>query len=157
LVKGLPASPHLPVRHHPWPGQPDHERSHSGRYGAPADDEGTANYLAFPSARGGRLSRNGVDHILKQAVARAKCPTLCHKRIHPHAVRHTTGAHLLQSGVDISVIALWLGHESIETTHIYVEADLAAKERALQHLTPIGGKGARARPPDRVLAFLQTL
>jgi site-specific recombinase XerD len=119
--------------------------------------EGTANYLAFPSARGRRLSRNGVDHILKQAVARAKCPTLCHKRIHPHAVRHTTGAHLLQSGVDISVIALWLGHESIETTHIYVEADLAAKERALQHLAPIGGKGARARPPDRVLAFLQTL
>jgi integrase/recombinase XerD len=119
--------------------------------------EGTGIALAFPSARGGRLSRNGVDHILKQEVARANFPSLSKKRIHPHAVRHTTGAHLLQSGVDISVIALWLGHESTETTHIYIEADLAAKERALQHLAPIGGNGTRARPPDRVLAFLQTL
>ncbi len=119
--------------------------------------EGTSNVLAFPSARGQRLSRNGVDYILKQAVARAECATLRGKRIHPHAVRHTTGAHLLQSGVDISVIALWLGHESIETTHVYVEADLATKERALQRLAPLGANGMRFRTTDRVLAFLDTL
>jgi integrase/recombinase XerD len=119
--------------------------------------EGTSNVLAFPSARGQRLSRNGVDYILKQAVARADCATLRAKRIHPHAVRHTTGSHLLQSGVDISVIALWLGHESIETTHVYVEADLATKERALQRLAPLGANGMRFRTTDRVLAFLDTL
>jgi len=121
--------------------------------------EGASSVLAFPSARGQRLSRNGVDHILKQAVARASSPTLKAKRIHPHAVRHTTGAHLLQSGVDISVIALWLGHESIETTHVYVEADLATKERALQKLAPLalGANGIRFRPTDKVLAFLETL
>jgi site-specific recombinase XerD len=89
--------------------------------------ESTSNPLAFPSARGQRLSRNGVDHILKQAIAHANYPSLNSKRIHPHAIRHTTGAHLLQSGADISVIALWLGHESIETTHMYVEADMATR------------------------------
>ena len=91
------------------------------------------------------------------AATRANCPTLKAKRIHPHAVRHTTGAHLLQSGVDISVIALWLGHESTETTHVYVEADLAAKERALQKLAPLEANGMRFKPTDRVLAFLDAL
>ena len=65
--------------------------------------------------------------------------------------------HLLQSGVDISVIALWLGHESIETTHIYVEADLATKERALEKLAPAGGPPRRFRPSDTLLAFLSSL
>ena len=119
--------------------------------------ESTSTPLAFPSARGQRLSRNGVDYILKQAAARANCPSLSNKRIHPHAVRHTTGAHLLQSGVDISVIALWLGHESIETTHMYVEADMATKERALQKLAPPGTHVRKFTPNDRVLAFLHTL
>ena len=68
--------------------------------------------LAFPSARGQRLSRNGVDYILQQAVAGANCQSLKGKRIHPHAIRHTTGSHLLQAGVNISVIALWLGQAS---------------------------------------------
>jgi integrase/recombinase XerD len=113
--------------------------------------------FAFPSARGQRLSRNGVDYILKRAAADAVCPTLSSKRIHPHAVRHTTGSHLLQSGVDISVIALWLGHESIETTHVYVEADLASKERALTKLAPAGAKIHRFKPNDALLAFLNTL
>jgi site-specific recombinase XerD len=113
--------------------------------------------LAFPSARGQQLSRNGVDYILKRAAADASCPGLDSKRVHPHAVRHSTGAHLLQSGVDISVIALWLGHESINTTHGYVEADLAAKERALQKLVPAGGSVRRFTPNDRVMAFLATL
>jgi integrase/recombinase XerD len=119
--------------------------------------ESTSTPLAFPSARSQRLSRNGVDYILKRAAARASCPSLNSKRVHPHAVRHSTGAHLLQSGVDISVIALWLGHESIETTHVYVEADLATKERALQKLAPAGANVRRFTPNDRVLAFLATL
>jgi integrase/recombinase XerD len=117
----------------------------------------SSGHLAFPSARGLQLSRNGVDYVLKRAAACANCSSLRSKRIHPHAVRHTTGAHLLQSGVDISVIALWLGHESIETTHIYVEADLATKERALQKLAPAGAIVKRFTPDDRVLAFLATL
>src|SRR6266540_1131623 len=115
--------------------------------------------LAFPSARGQKLTRNGVDYILQQAVdrARAECSSLREKKVTPHSVRHTTAAHLLQSGVDISVIALWLGHESIETTHIYLEADLATKERALSKLAPAGGELPRFKAKDEVLAFLATL
>ena len=71
--------------------------------------------------------------------------------------RHTTATHLLQSGVDISVIALWLGHESTETTHIYIEADLATKERALEKLAPAGKKMPRFKANDQLLAFLATL
>jgi integrase/recombinase XerD len=115
--------------------------------------------LAFPSARGRRLTRNGVDYILQQAVDRAVagCPSLHDKKITPHSVRHTTATHLLQSGVDISVIALWLGHESIETTHIYLEADLTTKERALSKLAPAGVEVPRFKAKDEVLAFLATL
>jgi site-specific recombinase XerD len=72
-------------------------------------------------------------------------------------MRHSTASHLLQAGVDISVITLWLGHESIETTHIYLEADLATNERALQKLAPGGIKEARFKADDKVLAFLSTL
>ena len=121
------------------------------------EQSGAASPLAFPSARGQRLSRNGVDYILKQAIARASSPSLKSKRIHPHAIRHTTGSHLLQSGVDISVIALWLGHESIQTTHVYVEADLATKQRALEKLEPLGTNARRFKPRDEVLAFLSSL
>ena len=115
--------------------------------------------LAFVSARGRRLTRNGVDYILQQAVERAvnECPSLLDKKITPHVLRHTTATHLLQSGVDISVIALWLGHESIETTHIYLEADLATKERALNKLAPAGAEVPRFKAKDEVLAFLATL
>ncbi len=115
--------------------------------------------IAFPSVRGRPLSRNGVDHILQRAVERAipNCPSLRNKHISPHTWRHTTAMHLLQSGVDISVIALWLGHESTETTHIYIEADLATKERALEKLAPAGQKVLRYKAEDTVLAFLATL
>jgi len=115
--------------------------------------------LAFVSARGRMLTRNGVDYILQQAVERAvnECPSLRDKKITPHVLRHTTATHLLQSGVDISVIALWLGHESIETTHIYLEADLATKERALNKLAPAGAEVPRFKARDEVLAFLATL
>jgi integrase/recombinase XerD len=115
--------------------------------------------LAFLSARGKKLTRNGVDYILQQAVARAviECPSLRDKKVTPHVIRHTTATHLLQSGVDISVIALWLGHESIETTHIYLETDLATKEKALNKLAPAGAEVPRFKAKDEVLAFLATL
>lgn len=111
---------------------------------------------AFPNARGRALSRDGVAYLLKQAVqtASSTCPTLCEKRVSPHVMRHTTAMHLLQSGVDLSVIALWLGHESVETTHGYLEADLATKERALAKLAPAATRARRFKPNDSLLAFL---
>jgi site-specific recombinase XerD len=88
----------------------------------------------FPSAAGGRLTRPAVTARLRLAVQRAaaQCPSLTNRRVSPHCVRHSTAMHMLQAGVDITVIALWLGHENPATTHLYVEADLAMKERALQ-------------------------
>jgi site-specific recombinase XerD len=114
---------------------------------------------AFPNARGGRLSRDGVDYILREAVGQASqtCPSLATKRVSPHVIRHTTAMHLLQAGVDIAVIALWLGHESIETTHGYLEADLKLKEQALQKVAPAGQGFQRFRPSDPLLAFLTSL
>ncbi|VVE11009.1 Tyrosine recombinase XerD [Pandoraea horticolens] len=96
--------------------------------------------LLFTYYRGERLTRNGVDSILQKAVSRAAgtCPALSGKYISPHVVRHTTAMYLLQSGVDMSVIAFWLGHENLNTTHIYMEADLALKEKALNRLQPAG-------------------
>jgi integrase/recombinase XerD len=121
--------------------------------------EGNEDSLAFPSVRGRPLTRNGVNYILQQAIASAteKQASLRDKRISPHSMRHTTAMHLLQSGVDISVIALWLGHESIETTHVYLEADLATKEHALKKLAPVGKEVSRFKATDEVLAFLATL
>lgn len=115
--------------------------------------------LVFLSARGKKLTRNGVDYILQQVVERAvkECPSLRDKKVTPHMLRHTTATHLLQSGVDISVIALWLGHESIETTHIYLETDLATKEKALNKLAPAGAEVPRFKAKDEVLAFLAAL
>lgn len=82
---------------------------------------------------------------------------LTKRRISPHTIRHTTAMHLLQSGVDISVIALWLGHESPTTTHHYVEADLAMKDRALARLQDPDAKIRRYRAPDSLIEFLKTL
>lgn len=109
--------------------------------------------------RGGPLSRDGVDYLLRQAVHRAQavCPRLIHKKVSPHVVRHSTALHLLQAGVDIAVIALWLGPESIETTHLYLEADLTMKERALQKLPPLEAPMQRFTAPDPLLRFLASL
>lgn len=113
----------------------------------------------FPSATGGRLTRPAVSARLRLATQRAATtrPSLSHRRISPHTVRHSTAMHLLQAGVDITVIALWLGHENPATTHMYVEADLAMKERALASVQAPHLKRPRYRPTDRVLAFLQAL
>ena len=115
--------------------------------------------IAFPSARGRPLSREGVDYLLQKAVQKAAggCPSLSMKRITPHVMRHATALHLLQAGVDIAVIALWLGHESIETTNVYLEIDLAHKEQALQKLAPVEGEAARFIAEDPLLAFLTSL
>ena len=115
--------------------------------------------VGFPSVRGTPLSSDGVDYILQQAVKRAAeaCSSLLSKRVTPHLIRHTSAMHLLQAGVDMAVIALWLGHESIETTHIYVEADLAIKERALERIAPENGSVRRFKADDTLLAFLSSL
>jgi|SRR5579862_1500619 len=115
--------------------------------------------LAFPSARARHLSRHGVSFLLSRAVGRAAlaCPSLRNKPISPHLIRHSTAMHLLQAGVDPAVIALWLGHESVETTHGYVEADLTMMENAVGKLAPTGSVPGRFKPSDELLAFLATL
>ena len=113
----------------------------------------------FPNAHGGPLSRSGVEDRLQEAVqtAAVNCPTLKGRRISPHTLRHTTAMHLLQSGVDITVIAIWLGHESTETTHLYVEANLAMKEKALSRIEEMPSPPLRYRADDELLRFLEGL
>ena len=105
------------------------------------------------------MTRANVTLRLALAVQHAteSQPALAKRKVSPHTIRHTTAMHLLQSGVDISVIALWLGHESPVTTHHYVEADLAMKERALAKLHEPEAKIQRYRAPDSLLDFLKTL
>src|SRR5215831_10130449 len=113
----------------------------------------------FPSTRGGPLSADGVQHMVARHVAKARkaCPTLGKKRVSPHVLRHAAAMELLQAGVDRAVIALWLGHESVETTQIYLDADLALKEQVLAKTKPIKGKAGRYRADDDLLAYLKTL
>jgi site-specific recombinase XerD len=113
----------------------------------------------LPNRSGQAMARSNVTQRLALAVRSATSinPELAKRHISPHTIRHTTAMHLLQSGVDISVIALWLGHESPTTTHHYVEADLAMKERALARLHPPDAKTRRYRAPDSLLEFLTTL
>ncbi len=113
----------------------------------------------FPNRTGKRMSRSGVEHRLRVALEKAseQCPSLATRRISPHTLRHTTAMHLLQSGVDITVIALWLGHEDTATTHLYIEADLAMKEAALKRVDDPSPKPVRFKARDSVLAFLEAL
>ena len=115
--------------------------------------------LLFPNARGERLTVHGVQYMLsKHCTAASKvCPSLKQKRVTVHVLRHTVAMDLLQEGVDRAVIALWLGHESVETTQMYVEATLAMKEKALAKTTPPNGKPSRYRPGDQLLQFLNGL
>jgi site-specific recombinase XerD len=113
----------------------------------------------FPNRTREPLTRSGVEFRLRLAVQKAAehYSSLQEKSVSPHTLRHTTAMHLLQSGVDISVIALWLGHESPATTHLYIEADLAMKERALKKLEEPSIKSPRYKPTADILAFLESL
>ena len=115
--------------------------------------------LLFPNAKGERLTVHGVKYMLnKHAAAAARvCPSLNGKRVTVHLLRHTMALEMLQAGVDRTVIALWLGHESVETTQMYLEATLAMKEQALAKTTPPHGSSGRFRADDRLLRFLNSL
>jgi len=119
----------------------------------------TAQQPLFPNRFGQPMTRSGVAKRLKVAVNRASpsCPSLHSKVVSPHVIRHSTAMHLLQSGVDLAVIALWLGHESIVTTHHYLQADLKMKEQALATLQPPEMATMRFKPPSDVLDFLDGL
>lgn len=116
--------------------------------------------MLFPNARGGRLSGDGVRYILAKHIVTASqtCPSLLRKKVTPHVLRHTMAMELLQAGVDRAVIALWLGHESVETTQVYLDANLALKEEILAKVrSPNGKNSGRYKPPDSILAFLNGL
>jgi integrase/recombinase XerD len=122
------------------------------RQGQPSDP-------VFPTSRGTMLSTDAVEFLVRKyaALARTKCASLGGRAVTPHVLRHTCAMRLLEVGVDTSVIALWLGHEMVETTHIYLQANLAIKERALQRTAPLDTAPGRYRPSDPVLAFLERL
>jgi len=115
--------------------------------------------ILFPSARGGLLSHDSVQYLVAKyaTTAAESCPTLRKKRVTPHVLRHTTAMELLQAGVDRSVIALWLGHESLETTQVYLDANLALKEEALKKTSPVNATIGRFKPDDQLLSFLHNL
>lgn len=120
---------------------------------------GSDDGVVFPNARGTQISPDGVQYLLAKHVAKARetCPSLKEKRVSPHVLRHTAAMELLQAGVDHSVIALWLGHESPETTSIYLQANLALKEKILEKTRPLDVKAGRYRPSDKLLQFLKGL
>jgi integrase/recombinase XerD len=113
----------------------------------------------FPTIRGRRLSRDGLERRLAIHVAHATRdqPSLNEKNVTLHTLRHTAAMQLLQAGIETTVIALWLGHERVETTQIYLHADLALKEKALARTKPPDAKPGRYQPPDTLLAFLEAL
>lgn len=124
-----------------------------------AERAGEPDAPAFPSRRNTRLSRDAVERLVTKYAndASHRCPTIGSKSVTPHVLRHTTAVTLLQAGNDRSVIALWLGHESIETTQIYLDADLTTKERALARTAPLRSGPGRFHPDDQLLAFLNAL
>ena len=115
--------------------------------------------ILFPSIRGRSLSRDAVERLVAKhtATAQGHCPALKRKKVTPHVLRHTAAMDLLRHGVDRSVIALWLGHESVDTTQMYLHADMHLKEQAMSKTTPFGIKPRRYRPSDRLLTFLESL
>ena len=113
----------------------------------------------FPSRHGTPLSTDAVEWLVSKyaTAAASRCPSLATRRITPHVLRHSAAMFLREAGVDISVIALWLGHESIASTQIYMHADLALKQRALDRSAPAEVTPNRYRPPDSLLAYLDAL
>jgi integrase/recombinase XerD len=122
---------------------------HAGRPGDPL----------FTTIRGGPMSRDALQQRLSlyATAAGISCPTLTSKNVTPHVLRHSAAMALLHAGNDITVIALWLGHESVATTQIYLQADMALKQQALDRTTPPATPPGRYRPPDQLLAFLEAL
>jgi len=124
-----------------------------------SEQDGNPADPVFPSSRGGRLSADALQRLIARhlATARQICPSLAGKTVTPHTLRHTAAMDLLRRGVDLTVIALWLGHESTETTQIYLHADMGLKEQALAHATSNGAAPHRYRPQDALLNFLESL
>ena len=122
------------------------------RAGSPSDP-------VFPGPRGEPLSRNALGQLVSRhaQAAAAGCPSLASKKVTPHVLRHTCAMRLLGSGVDVTVISMWLGHESLRSTQVYLAAHLALKEKALARLTPPNTTPRRYKPTDDVLAFLASL
>jgi integrase/recombinase XerD len=122
------------------------------RAGLPADP-------LFPARTGTRMSRDALERRIARhaATAALSCPTLAEKKISPHVMRHTAAMRLLNAGVDTTVIALWLGHESVATTQVYIHADLALKERALARTAPKDAPPGRYQPSDTIITFLDSL
>lgn len=120
---------------------------------------GNADEPVFPTIRGDRLSRDAVEHIVRKYTLTASraCASLAAKRVSPHVLRHSTAMDLLQNGVDRTVIALWLGHESVETTQIYMHADMRLKEKALARVASTTSRPGRYKPDDALLSFLEAL
>ena len=120
---------------------------------------GEPSEVLFPNARGHAMSRDGVEYLLAKhlVTARKTCASLKAKRVSAHVLRHSLAMNLLRSGVDRSVIALWLGHEQMDTTQVYLHADLELKEQALAKTEPFVGQSRRFRPPEQLLSFLQSL
>jgi site-specific recombinase XerD len=120
---------------------------------------GNPDAALLPNAANGFMTRSGIAKRLAKAVrsAQRSVPTLRGRRISPHTIRHTTAMHLLQSGVDITVIAIWLGHSNTATTHHYVEADLLMKEKALGKLQQPRARLVRYKPSDALMSFLNSL
>ncbi|MCK5036317.1 MAG: tyrosine-type recombinase/integrase [Candidatus Sabulitectum sp.] len=124
-----------------------------------AERNGSTDAPLFPNMRGGVLSASGVQYLVNKHASHAAktCSSMKRKKVSPHILRHTAAMDLLQSGVDRSVIALWLGHESMETTQIYLHADLQMKEKALALTAPHGVAPGRYKPADDIMAFLKSL
>lgn len=124
-----------------------------------AERQGNLADPLFPTSTGRRLSRDAIEHRISRHVSTAtvECPWLAGKKITAHTLRHTAAMRLLLAGVDITVIALWLGHEQVATTQIYLHADMTQKERAIAKVTPPMTTPGRYRPPDALLAFLEGL
>jgi integrase/recombinase XerD len=120
---------------------------------------GQADDPAFPTIRGDRLSRDAIEHLVHKytVAASERCGSLRAKRVTPHTLRHSTAMDMLHSGVDRTVIALWLGHESVDTTQIYIHADMRLKEKALARVAAPKTRPGRYRPDDALLGFLESL
>lgn len=118
-------------------------------------DEG----LLFPNSNGERLTVHGVQYMLRKhaAAVASQCPSIKGKRVSVHLLRHTMALDMLQGGADRAVIALWLGHESVETTQMYLAANMKMKEQALAKTTPRKGRAERFRAGDRLMNFLNGL